>query len=145
MPEILAIVFSTGGVVGVLVAVFTAIKKGTPVVQLIVGVFGDFAGVPARAGVPERPGIMKRLQSIDDKLNAQAEQLNEQTEQLNTHGAQLTEHGGQLTEQAAELAAITHELHPNSGGSLRDAVDRLETHTATVTNVTITSPRPDAA
>jgi hypothetical protein len=24
------------------------------------------------------------------------------------------------------LAAIEHELHPNSGGSLRDAVDRVE-------------------
>jgi hypothetical protein len=28
------------------------------------------------------------------------------------------------------LAAVEHELHPNSGGSLRDAVDRVDQRTA---------------
>ncbi|SOB83126.1 hypothetical protein [Streptomyces sp. 1331.2] len=29
-----------------------------------------------------------------------------------------------------KLAAVQHELHPNSGGSLRDAVDRVDQRTA---------------
>ena len=32
----------------------------------------------------------------------------------------------QAAEQARMVAAIMGELHPNGGGSLRDAVDRLE-------------------
>jgi len=57
--------------------------------------FEDWAGEPARAGVPERPGVMSRLASMDERL-----------------------------------VRVEHELHPNSGESLRDAVDQI--HGATV-------------
>jgi hypothetical protein len=60
----------------------------------------DWAGEPARPGVPARPGLVERIARIEDR---------------------------QL-QQGARLAAIEHELHPNSGSSLRDAVDRVERH-----------------
>jgi hypothetical protein len=36
----------------------------------------------------------------------------------------------QLTAHASRLAAIEHELHPNGGSSMRDAIDRLEAQAA---------------
>ncbi|WP_329564652.1 hypothetical protein [Kitasatospora sp. NBC_01266] len=50
----------------------------------------DWAGVPARPGVPGHDGVMARLGAIERRLGA-----------------------------------VEHELHPNSGASLRDAVDRV--------------------
>ncbi|MFD0496842.1 hypothetical protein [Streptomyces rhizosphaericus] len=35
-----------------------------------------------------------------------------------------------------QLAAVEHELHPNSGTSLRDAVDRVDERTRHLTNDT---------
>lgn len=59
----------------------------------------DLLGEPARDGVPERPGVMKRLAGVDVRLDG-------------IESAQ---------------AAMAAELQPNGGGSMRDAVNRLET------------------
>jgi hypothetical protein len=58
----------------------------------------DFHGTPARPGRPAVPGIMERL--VDQARRMEALEVN--------------------------MAAVRHEMFPNSGGSLRDAVDRLE-------------------
>lgn len=57
----------------------------------------DWHGVPGRAGVEPRPGVMERLDAIENRLGT-----------------------------------IEHELHPNSGVSLRDAVDRVDQRTARI-------------
>ncbi|MCW5252202.1 hypothetical protein [Streptomyces sp. SHP 1-2] len=57
----------------------------------------DWQGVEARPGVPERPGVMVRLDQIE-----------------------------------AQVSHIQHELTPNSGSSLRDAVDRVDRRTRTM-------------
>ncbi|MFI8810534.1 MULTISPECIES: hypothetical protein [unclassified Streptomyces] len=54
----------------------------------------DWNGTQARPGVPGRPGVMARLDGIEERLGR-----------------------------------VEHELHPNSGGSLRDAVDRVDVRT----------------
>lgn len=69
----------------------------------------DWAGEPARPGVPERPGVMSRLASIETSTSAMHTQL----------GA-----------VGRRLESVEHELHPNSGTSLRDAVNDI--HGATV-------------
>lgn len=51
----------------------------------------DWNGVPPRPGVSGRPGVMARLDGIEERLGR-----------------------------------VEHELHPNSGSSLRDAVDRVD-------------------
>lgn len=57
----------------------------------------DWQGVAARPGVPERPGVMARLDQIEGRVGT-----------------------------------IEHELRPNSGHSLRDAVDRVDRRTASL-------------
>ncbi|WP_405930310.1 hypothetical protein [Streptomyces sp. NBC_00827] len=54
----------------------------------------DWNGTPARPGVTERPGVMLRLDRIEDRIED-----------------------------------MGHELRPNSGASLRDAVDRVDRRT----------------
>ncbi len=54
----------------------------------------DWNGVPPRPGVSGRPGVMARLDGIEERLGR-----------------------------------VEHELQPNSGSSLRDAVDRVDART----------------
>lgn len=65
-------------------------------------VLTDWTGEPGRAGVPPRPGVMERLGAIDERLSALDQRVGK----------------------------IEHEVHPNSGSSLRDAVDRVDARTA---------------
>lgn len=67
----------------------------------------DWNGEGARPGVPARPGVMARLASIEEQTAV-------------------------LPAVQQRIAAVEHELKPNSGGSLRDAVDRVEAHTARI-------------
>ncbi len=55
----------------------------------------DWQGEPSRPGVPARPGVMERMEGMETRMG-------------------VLEDG---------LARVTHELYPNSGESLRDAVD----------------------
>ncbi|MFM9590686.1 hypothetical protein ACKI16_29290 [Streptomyces scabiei] len=57
----------------------------------------DWYGEPERPGVPARPGVLVRLQGVESDLTG-----------IN-----------------ARLTRLEHEMQPNSGTSLRDAVDRL--------------------
>lgn len=55
----------------------------------------DWQGEEARPGVPGRPGVMERMGGLEDRMG-------------------VLEDG---------FARVSHELYPNSGESLRDAVD----------------------
>jgi hypothetical protein len=61
-------------------------------------ILDDWAGEEARPGVPARPGIVERISRMEERQVLAGERLDR----------------------------IEHELQPNSGSSLRDAVDRVE-------------------
>ncbi|QXE36221.1 hypothetical protein KQY30_20205 [Streptomyces sp. GMY02] len=86
---------------GILRAVRGVARAATRVDQIA----DDWAGTPARPGVPERPGVMERLGGIEDRT---------------------TSIDDRITSIDARLTSVEHELHPNSGTSLRDAVDRVD-------------------
>lgn len=58
----------------------------------------DWRGTPARPGVRARPGMMERMSTLE-----------EVTQQVDRR-----------------LRAVEHELRPNSGHSMRDAIDRVD-------------------
>jgi hypothetical protein len=94
---------------GLVAVLWRAVRRGVRIAGRIDEVVDDWQGTPARSGVPARPGLMERVATIEDRTCATAEQV------------------GQLD---GRLSAIEHELHPNSGTSLRDAVDRVDARTA---------------
>jgi hypothetical protein len=70
-------------------------SRGVRRIVVRVGEFvDDWNGVPPRPGVSGRPGVMARLDGIEERLGR-----------------------------------VEHELQPNSGASLRDAVDRVDART----------------
>lgn len=80
-------------------------------------------GEPARPGrpaVPERLGVLARLDHQRDTLRT---------------------HGEEQARQSAALAQIRHEVLPNNGGSLRDRVDMLATHVDDLTDTLATHIR----
>jgi hypothetical protein len=102
---------TVGGIVGwtlgvvVVVALFAKVWRAVrPVWKGIRDFLEDWRGEPERDGVPGREGVMKRLHTIEvDSAEARAK----------------------LDEQGEKLDAIDHELHPNSGKSLRDEIDSI--------------------
>ncbi|XVV34929.1 hypothetical protein ACQPXT_13165 [Streptomyces sp. CA-100214] len=88
-----------GGALSVLATVVTVAWRAIRSVSRVVGRTGQFLddwyGEEGRPGVPERPGVMQRLASLEDGLDH-----------------------------------VRHEVRPNSGSSLRDAVDLANTRLA---------------
>lgn len=87
-------------VFGVLFVVGLIVKCWKTIRPVWVGVrdfLDDWRGEPERDGVKGRDGVMKRLATIEDD--------------------------GASTKKRVE--DIEHELHPNSGSSLRDQVDGM--------------------
>lgn len=90
------------GAITVIVGGAGMLWKWTGWLRRIVRQLDDFAddwhGTEGRPGVPARPGVMERLAGL--------------------------ERGGAAI--LMRIDGIEHELHPNSGGSMRDAIDRVE-------------------
>lgn len=60
----------------------------------------EWNGDEARPGWPERPGVMKRLADLEQEVKTMKD----------------------------ELAKVSHEVKPNGGGSMRDSINRMESH-----------------
>ena len=65
----------------------------------------DWRGQPARPGFQAVPGVPERLENVESQFN------------------QVLDHLGR---QDATLQEIQHEVHYNSGGSIKDAVHRTD-------------------
>ena len=72
----------------------------------------DWNGEPARPGVPARPGMMQRVANIETS------QKNTATHQIKTDTW--------LEKYGPIIDKLNHEMHPNSGSSMADAVNRTE-------------------
>jgi hypothetical protein len=90
-----------GGVVSLVLGIGTGVWRVVRVlVRIAKGVelyLADWYGEPDRPGVPARPGVLVRLQRAEEGLVGIGDRL----------------------------GRLEHEMQPNSGSSLRDAVDRL--------------------
>lgn len=86
------------------IIIITAIKT-SKFIKKIVHFFDDFLGEEERPGVPSRPGFSQRMSSIEKQLEQGTEKFSAIEDKLDR---------------------IDYELRPNSGLSLRDAVNRIE-------------------
>lgn len=88
-----------------------AIVRTSRFIKKVVHFFDDYFGEDERPGVDARPGFSERMASIEKSLEVGAEKFN------------TIEY---------KLDKIDYELRPNSGLSLRDAVNRIEKRVETL-------------
>jgi len=107
-------IVGAGAIAAALVTLWRALRALFRVARKIGHFFDDWFGEAPRPGVPGRPGFPERLGKVETAVKGLREEICEVKEQV---------------------AEIVHELHPNAGSSLRDAVNRIEART-------INLPRP---
>ncbi|WP_116200739.1 hypothetical protein [Amycolatopsis circi] len=105
-------VLDIAGTAGVAVAaylvirrVWTATRNAARGLRRLGHFADDWFGEPERNGSPARPGVIERIAAIE------------------TDGAATRDDVRDLVER---VERVEHELRPNSGASLRDAIDRVE-------------------
>lgn len=99
--------------------IWTATRNLARGLRRLVHFADDWFGEPERDGVPARPGVMERMSAIESA------------------GADTRADVRGLLER---VERVEHELRPNSGLSLRDAVDRVEN--AVADRLEPTKPNP---
>jgi hypothetical protein len=85
--------------------IIVASIKTSKMIKKVVHFFDDYFGEEERPGVSARPGFSERMSSIEKSL------------EIGTEKFDTIEY---------KLDKIDYELRPNSGMSLRDAVNRIE-------------------
>lgn len=122
-PEPTAVLAWTAGAVlglGALVTAITAIVRGSRALAAFMRrwdhFFREWFGEPAdsQRGTPRKPGVPERLGAVE------------------SHMGRLCD---RVSEVDAQVQRVVHEMHPNSGASLRDAVNRIEERTTAPTPV----------
>ena len=120
-------IIGAGAVVGALLGLWKLAAAGWRLARRVGHFLDDWGGEPPRPGHPARPGAMERLADLDQRVGGVEEQI---------------------ARVDGRVARVEHELHPNSGASLRDAVNRIEAHTQQptppVVHQTFVTPTPDA-
>jgi hypothetical protein len=87
---------------GLVTLAWRAVRGGVRLGRRVDEFIDDWRGEPERPGVSPRPGVMERMAGLE----------------ANMAGLE-----SKVTGMDGDLQRIKHELYPNSGGSLRDAVD----------------------
>ena len=94
----MTLILSMAGAVAILAAGFVPVRNLFRWLRKASRFIDEVVGEPEQFGRPARPGAIERMDRHEVAVAA----------------------------VAVQLEGIIHELHPNSGSSLRDAVDRLE-------------------
>lgn len=98
-------IIGAAAVITAVTILVVALMKTSKFIKKIVHFFDDYFGEDERPGIEARPGFSERMARIEKSLE-------EGTEKFSTIEYKLDK--------------IDYELRPNSGMSLRDAVNRIE-------------------
>jgi hypothetical protein len=116
-------VIAIGGATTVIVKLVRKLARGARKVSAFID---EVLGVPEQFGRPGRAGVLERMATHELLLTTTTTQVT----RLSADVTRLSTDVGQLTTDVGEVAGLAkdmhHELHPNSGSSMRDAVDRTE-------------------
>jgi hypothetical protein len=110
-----------GGLAAAAIGIGKVARWATRTARILDRFFREWFGEPAdeQAGRPRKPGIPERLGAVEGHMGRMCERV---------------------SQVDAQVQNVVHEMHPNRGGSLRDAVDRIEGQTLTTSGDT---DRPD--
>ena len=97
-------IITTAAIIAAATVVLVAFSKTSKFIKKTVHFFDDYFGEEERPGQDARPGLSQRIGYIEDKLDC-------------------VDNKFKIVEE--DLTLIKKELYPNSGTSLRDAVDKL--------------------
>jgi len=106
-PDAMAVgawIVGAGAVAGALFVLGKLIRSAWRGFRSVSHFLDDWHGTPARPGRPATPGFPER------------------TEALERHTGSMCERIARLD---SKVTSIEHEMHPNSGRSLRDQVDKI--------------------
>jgi len=98
-------IIATATAITAITVLIVAFVKTSKFIKKIVHFFDDFLGEEERPGVPYRPGFSERMGAVENSINKIDERL------------------GTIE---FKVQAIDKELQPNSGLSVRDAINRIE-------------------
>lgn len=98
-------ILMAAAIITAITAIIIGLIKTSRFIKKVVHFFDDFLGEDERPGVPARPGFSERMSQLEKSLE-------KGTEKFSTIEYKLDK--------------IDYELRPNSGQSLRDAVNRIE-------------------
>ena len=104
IPAVETVILLASIVTAVTVIIVASIKLGK-FTKKIIHFFDDFIGEEERPGVPARPGFSERMGHLEETVAKVDERLD------------LIEF---------KITTIDKELQPNSGLSVRDAINRIE-------------------
>lgn len=92
-------------VLGAITAIILFAGKLVKFIKKVIHFLDDFLGEEERPGQEARPGLSERLTNMEDCMGLVKEQM------------------GSIKE---DVEAIKIEMHPNSGTTIRDALNRIE-------------------
>ena len=91
---------------GAITAIILFAGKLVKFIKKVVHFLDDFIGEEERPGQERRPGLSERLSKMEDCMGTVKEQMNSIKD---------------------DVEAIKIEMHPNSGTTIRDSLNRIET------------------
>ena len=98
-------ILTVAAIITAITVLIVAFRKTSKVVKKAVHFFDDYFGEEERPGVERRPGMSERLSKMEGCLNKVDERF---------------------STLEYKIENIEKELQPNSGTSLRDAINRIE-------------------
>lgn len=126
MPPWITLTISVATGISALTGAAVGLRKLVPILRAFFAFINDVAGEPARPGVPARPGLVESVSLLRADVSEVRATQATQGEKLTAVEKSLTRQGEALAAQGEKVDKVHHELHPNSGMSVRDAIDRLE-------------------
>ena len=106
------------------------LRKGSKIIRRVGNFLDDFNGVPARDGVPAVPGVMVRLQKLDECQTELMDDRAEVKRALATTDVKVDREfaaiSKRLDSMEPQVSEIHHEIKPNDGASMKDQLTRVD-------------------
>lgn len=98
---------------GTVITIF--ILKTFKTIRKFIRFLDDFNGVEERPGIDRRPGFPERIKELEECMQGVSSKMDD-----------FSDTSDIVKKINNKVTSIEKELHPNSGTSMRDAVDKIQ-------------------